>query len=291
MFFIKLLSFGEALWDVYPDNKYIGGAPLNFAAHFSALGGEAYLLSCVGDDYLGDEILKRLEQWGVKTDYVFKESNLQTGKCLISLNESQMPSYNLLNNVAYDFIKLPESIPSDFDALYFGTFALRSVNNIKSLKKLLESVNFKEVFVDINIRAPFYSKETINFALSNSTILKISGEELPIVLKNIDLADSKYNIAAEQIADKFKNIKLIIITLGENGAFAYKTDLKKSYSCDAKKVDVVSTVGAGDSFSAAFLLKYSKGLDVADCIEFASKISGFVVASKEAVPDYDFANL
>jgi len=284
---MKLLSFGEILWDVYPDEKYIGGAPLNFAAHFVKQGEESYMLSAVGDDELGNSALDILRGFNINTDYVSISKINETGKCLVTLDSKGIPNYNLLDNVAYDYIINPDLTDTTFDAFYFGSLALRNSNNQETVSKILANNSFKEIFVDINIRKPFVSKEAINLAFTNATIIKISDEELPIVTDLLFNAEYDYKKAAKEISEKFGNIKLVIITLGEKGAFVYDCEKDVTYSCDAEKVKVVSTVGAGDSFSATFLNKYLSGLEIEECLKSASKVSAFVVSKAEAIPDYE----
>ena len=285
---MKVLSFGEILWDVYPDKKCIGGAPLNFAAHLARHRVETYMLSALGSDELGKDALLKLSDFGISAKYVSFPDEKKTGRCDVTLNKDGVPSYNLLDDVAYDYIDTV-CVDEDFDVIYFGTLALRSEYNFNSLSSLLASRHFAEVFVDINIRAPFYSKENVCFALENATILKVSDEELPVVAKMAGIEECNHKVFAKRLLDIYKNLKCIIITLGPDGACAFDTGGKKEYSCGASDVEVVSTVGAGDSFSAAFLYKYMGGCDIGDCLEYASSIAGFVVSRYEAIPEYTVA--
>lgn len=280
---MNLLSFGEIVWDIYPDKKCLGGAPLNFAAHFSKLGGEAYILSAIGSDKFKDETLSQIKEWGIRDKYLAISNIYPTGVCNVTLNENAIPTYDLKQNVAYDYISY-ENVIDDFDVLYFGSMSLRSDFNRKSISKLLESKKFKEIFVDINIRAPFYSNETVKFCLNNATILKISDEELSIVNSCISITESDIEKNVKMIFKRFSQLKLIIITKGLNGSICYNTVEGKIYSCDAEKTEVVSTVGAGDSFSAAFLFKYLNGEKINTCLEFASNLSAYVCSKIEAVP-------
>lgn len=284
---MKILSFGEVLWDVYFDKKYLGGAPLNFAAHIARHGFDAYILSSVGEDVLGNQTLERIENLGVVTDYVSLIKGKETGKCLVSLDENYVPGYNLLCDVAYDYIS-SENVSGDFDVLYFGTLALRGEYNCNSVKRLLESKRFKEVFADVNIRPPFYNKETVELAVKNATILKISLEELSLVLGLLDIDTTlDYSDAARSLCRKYANLSLIIITLGADGAYAFWGDGMCEYYCPCVPAEVVSTVGAGDSFSAAFLYQYLNGAGLEYSMDYASRIAGFVVSKYEALPDYN----
>ncbi len=289
---MKVLCFGEILWDVYPDEKCLGGAPLNFGAHLAKHGEDVYMLSALGRDALGDEARKQVTAWGMKDNFVSALDTFETGKCLVTLDENAVPSYNLLEDVAYDHIGC-DNVPDTFDVLYFGTLALRGEYNRRALDGLLTLHTFKEVFVDVNIRAPFYSADTVRFAVNNATILKVSFEELKTVAELLDIEKcGDYGTFSTTLADNFNNLKLIIITLGADGAYAYDCVVKKAYFSVSDKVKVVSTVGAGDSFSAAFLHKYLRGFDIQDCLAYANKIACKVVSEVDAVPEYrieDFA--
>ena len=283
---MKILSFGEILWDVYPDKSYIGGAPLNFAAHLARHRDGVFMLSAVGKDELGRKALERLYEWGVSARYVSVMDGKPTGRCDVTLDESSVPSYNLLNDVAYDYID-SGCICEDFDVLYFGTLALRGRYNFSSLVSFLKRSCFEEVFVDINIRSPFYSEKTVRFSLENATIVKVSDEELPIVARLLGIKETDYNGFAMRLSELYGNLKYIIITLGADGAYALDTMTGKEYFSKAKEAEVKSTVGAGDSFSAAFLHKYMDKNDISVCLEYASRVAGFVVSQYDAVPDYE----
>lgn len=281
---MKILSFGEVLWDVFDSGAFIGGAPLNFAAHLAKMGENTYILTSVGNDDLGAKTTQKIKEFGVKTDYISVSKMLETGKCVVSLDSNKIPKYNLLNNVAYDEI-LCDKIPNDFDVLYFGTLALRNDFNKISLKNLIASHCFKEVFVDVNIRPPFYSKESVEFAVNNATILKISDEELPIISEILGIAYGDDFI--KNLCTKYNNLKFIIITRGDKGSYCFDIDNNTKFTAKSVKVEVASTVGAGDSFSATFLQKYLSGNDIQNCLDFASKISAFVVSKTEAIPEYN----
>ena len=283
---MKVLSFGEGLWDIYPDSEHLGGAPLNFAAHFKKCGGESSIITAVGADALGKKTFDEIEKLGIITKYV-TYSEKETGKCLVTLDENLIPTYNLLDHVAYDCIKVPEFGTDFFDVLYFGTLSLRNENNRAVLKQIISENNFDEIFVDVNIRAPYYCNDTIRFALESATIIKISEEELPTVMGLVSESTPSVKESALIIGKEFPKIKMVIITKGDKGSFVYDRINEKSYECASQQVKLVSTVGAGDSFSAAFLAKYLKTKDIEKSLDFSTKISGYVVSCKGAIPDYD----
>ncbi len=284
---MKILSFGEIIWDIYPDKKCIGGAPLNFAAHARKAGAEAYLLSAVGDDELGRDALLFAEKCGMSTELISVLENGITGQCTVTLSDGGIPSYDIVENVAYDRIPFCEGLAGErFDALNFGSLALRGEHNRQAIDSLLSSVTFGEIFVDINLRAPFYSRENILFCLDRATVLKVSDEELPALMSEMGYPVCHARQCIEHLAERHKNLKLIILTCGGDGARAFDVSSRRFYSCEAKKVKVISTVGAGDSFGAAFLVNYLRGCDIDACLKKASEISGIVVSCAEAIPNY-----
>lgn len=281
---MKILSFGEIIWDIFGEKKHIGGAPLNFAAHCTLLGSKSWLASAVGDDDLGKTAVLQVKDFGINTEHISVMQGKETGKCIVCLDENAVPSYNILDDVAYDYIQVPE-VKDMPDVIAFGTLALRRENNRKVLSQILKTHTFSEVFADVNIRAPFYSRETIEFCLENATIVKISDEELPVVTESIFGEMFSIEDASQKISDKYSGIKTIIITKGADGSCCYDCRTGKFFFADAREVNVVSTVGAGDSFSAAFLSKYMENKPYTECLEFASEISAFVCSNVEAVPE------
>ena len=283
---MTLLSFGEIIWDIYSstNKQTLGGAPLNFAAYTSLLGNTAYLASSVGVDALGVKALEEIKELGLKTEYISTAEETATGQCLITLDQNGVPSYNILKDVAYDRIVLPFKLPETFDTIAFGTLALRDKHNRETLRDILSNNKFSEIYVDLNIRPPFYSKESIDFCLSNATIVKISDEELPLVTQTLFHATLDLQHAIASITEKYAQIKMLLITCGAKGAFCYDCRKGSTHFCSAESVPVVSTVGAGDSFGATFLTLYDKTKDIPYALKLSAKISAFVVAHKEAIP-------
>ncbi len=282
---MNLLSFGEIIWDVYgEDQRTLGGAPLNFAAYASLFGANVWLCSAVGTDELGEIAIEEIKKLGIQIEYISTEEKKVTGQCRINLDKNGIPSYNILEDVAYDRIALPHELPRNFDAIAFGTLALRNAKNRETLGKILKGNVFSEIYTDLNIRPPFYSEESIDFCLSNATIVKISDEELPTVTQTLFDKTLCLNSAAISIAEKYPQIKLLLITCGGAGAYCYDCLSGERYFYPAKSASVVSTVGAGDSFGATFLTQYERTRDIPQALELSARVSAFVVAHKEAVP-------
>ncbi len=280
---MRILSFGEILWDVFGEERKIGGAPFNFAAHIAELGGESYLVSAVGRDEMGFEAIAKAKEMGIKTDYISLMSDFKTGVCNVTLKNG-IPNYELFTDVAYDHI--PEHRPmGKFDAVYMGTLAMRENVSKKSFEKLFTFLkvrnNVKEVLFDVNFRGSFYNRETVNSLMRETTILKVSDEEI------IFFGKRSYIDTCIELGKKYPKLKYICLTMGKDGAAVYDCKKRRMLFSDIPKGNVVSTVGAGDSFAAAFLYFLLSGNRLEVCLDKAVILSDFVVGNLEAVPKYD----
>jgi fructokinase len=286
---MKILVFGEILWDVFPGKYEIGGAPLNFGAHLAKLGAEVSVVSAVGNDDLGLESLRMVRDFGIDDRFI-KVVEKPTGVCNVSVDEQGNPTYDLVRDVAYDNITVDEEVfNSRYDAFYMGTLARRSKVSSETFRKLVEKCKYDEVFCDINIRQDFYTKEIVEESLVHSTIIKISQEEAFVFNETGLLEYSNLEELSIKLAKDF-DIKLVLITLGEKGAFLYSAKENAFFKSIPAPVKVVSTVGAGDSFSAAFLYNYLNGKDLQACLDKAVQLSSFVVTRLGAVPEFDPSN-
>ena len=237
---MKILAFGEILWDIYPNERCLGGAPLNFAAHAQRSGAESFLLSAIGRDEEGVTAREELKRLKVHECFVATLPEKPTGKCVVTLQENGLPIYHLLENVAYDAIPFHEKLKEgNYDALSFGTLALRGRENRHVLKKILQLGICKTIYCDLNLRAPFYDKKLVESILPVCNILKMSEEELDIVSDFLKIPFSEREEKVKEIAIRFPNLQVLIITLGEKGAFAYEGFFERFTYCEAVKTEVV----------------------------------------------------
>lgn len=278
---MKIISFGEILWDVFGETKTLGGAPLNFASHCARLGAECLMISAVGSDENGAEALALARESGVNTEYVAVDRRYPTGVCNVTLTNG-LPQYELVKGVAYDHIP-PTAPRGNFDALYMGTLAMRSADSRRAFRFLAKNASYGEVLFDMNLRGGFYTRDLVTELLHETTILKISSEEMGFF---------GYRDPVRQcmdISEKYPNLKYILVTLGADGAFVYDcTDTARRVLFSEKpQSKPVSTVGAGDSFAACFLVNLLAGKDIGICLDRAVMLSDYVVTQLGAVPDYD----
>lgn len=281
---MKIIAIGEIIFDVFGEDAVIGGAPLNFCAYCSSLGAEAALVSAVGGDDFGEKALSELERFGVETKFV-SQNGLSTGKCLVTLNNG-IPSYDVLRPAAYDMIEINADSVKEYcaDVFAFGTLIQREEKSKNVIKRILRECEFKEIFCDVNLRKSCYDKESCRLCLENATILKISEEEEPLLEEfGFYKSDDNEEKLLMNISAAFGNIKLILFTKGENGSVVFDADKNEFYRFSAVETEVVSTVGAGDSYSAAFICEYLENGDIAKAGEKAAKLSARVVAAKKAI--------
>lgn len=286
----KILAIGEIIWDVYPESREIGGAPLNFASHCVICGAEGRLLSAVGSDALGDEALAFLARVGVDASFVERVA-LPTGQCTVTLDAQGIPHYRIEEGVAYDHISvsptLLEYVQNGVDACAFGTLIQRTPAARETIRELLRVGRFTEVFCDVNLRPNSYDAETTRFCLENATILKLSREEEPLLgqLGLYSAPSDDPTTVLHSIAKAFQNLHTILLTDGKDGSYAFLCRTGTVLHCPAYNAGpVVSTVGAGDSFGAAWLVSYLEGDTPEESLKKASVRSGQVVARREAIP-------
>lgn len=280
---MKILAFGEILWDIFDTKKEIGGASFNFAAHMSKLGADCSIISALGKDALGENALEKVKALSIGTDYIgFLDK--PTGICQVTFHENT-PQYELVKGVAYDFIPT-QNINDPVDAFYFGTLAQRSEVSQATLLTSLETLNTKEVFFDINIRQQYYSKDIIENSLKKTSILKISREEMGVFFQ-LKITDSDSIEELCKTLSATYPLKLILVTLDKDGAMLFDC-LKKEFMYSRKpESKVVSTVGAGDSFSACFLYNYLNSVSLEQSLDRAVTLSDYVVTKLGAIPEYE----
>lgn len=276
-----VVGMGEALWDVLPEGKKIGGAPANFAYHVSQFGLPSCVVSAVGDDDLGREIIENFTAKGLKQ--LIADVPYPTGTVQVEIDQSGVPQYEIKENVAWDNIPYTERLESLAErttAVCFGSLAQRNVVSRNTINRFLDVVSRNEenlIVFDVNLRQGFYNKEILCNSMKRCNILKINDEELVTVSRmfgypGIDLQDKCWILLGKY------NLKMLILTCGINGSYVF-TPGNVSFQ-PTPKVEVADTVGAGDSFTAAFISSVLKGKSVLEAHSLAVRTSAFVCTEK-----------
>ena len=281
-----VVGMGEALWDMLPEGRKLGGAPANFAYHVSQFGLDSRVVSAVGDDELGNEILanfaeKQLECQIEKVAY-------PTGTVLVTLDEKGVPCYEIKEGVAWDNIPYTsalDNLAKQTRAVCFGSLAQRNAVSRETINRFIDEMpqdeNVLKIF-DINLRQHFYNKELIEASLTKSNVLKINDEELVVVGEMFGFADIDFQDKCWILLAKY-NLKMLILTCGTEGSYVF-TPGEVSF-LETPQVQVADTVGAGDSFTGAFVAAILNGQTVKDAHRLAVDVSAFVCTQNGAMPE------
>lgn len=278
-----VVGIGELLWDVLPTGKRAGGAPINFVYHATQMGAEGYAISAVGNDLSGTEIVQELEKNHISNSLGTVE--YPTGSVMVELKEG-IPTYTIIEGVAWDHIPLTqESIDliKRADAICFGTLALRSQASKETILSLLSYAREDALrFFDINIRQSYYSKELIETLLHKANVFKINDEEL-VLLRDMCKLEGSDEEVCRQILQKY-NLKYLVLTAGCAFSSIYTTN--EVSTIPTPRVEVADTVGAGDSFSGAFVYSVLTGKSLREAHQTAVETAAFVCTQEGAWPPY-----
>lgn len=281
-----VVGMGEALWDVLPEGKKIGGAPANFAYHVSQFGLNSCVVSAVGDDKLGMEILDNFRE--KKLNCMIETVPYPTGTVQVELDAAGVPCYDIKEGVAWDNIPYTpalEGLARQTRSVCFGSLAQRSVVSRETINRFLSAMPDGEgqcKIFDVNLRQGFYTKEILCNSMRQCNILKINDEELVTISRmfgypGIDLQDKCWILLAKY------NLKMLILTCGVNGSYVF-TPGEVSF-VETPKVEVADTVGAGDSFTATFVASILKGKSVNEAHKLAVEVSAYVCTQNGAMPE------
>lgn len=280
----NVLCFGEVLWDCLPHGRFAGGAPLNVAYHLNKLGVRSWPISCVGADTSGDDLLLQLMALGLPIDLVNTRTDKATGVVYVMLDDG-MPSYTIVDDVAWDCIDLDERLLSDCEpvsAIVFGTLAQRHEHNQTSLTQLFERAPDALKVLDVNLRPPFDTAELVWELADRADIVKLNREEATELTKDCGATDVEQ--CARTISVR-SNCDTVCVTCGAAGAGMLTRETW--HWVDAQPVVVRDTIGAGDAFLAALV----NGLLTApshpnQILAKASRLAGFVASCESATPNY-----
>lgn len=280
-----VVGIGEALWDILPEGKKLGGAPANFAYHVSQFGLQSQVVSAIGDDKLGNEILENFRNKGLNT--LIEKVEYSTGIVQVQLDNVGVPCYDIKENVAWDNIPFTDKLKrlaKRTSAVCYGSLAQRNIISRETINAFLDAMpdtKGRYKIFDINLRQGFYTKEILCNSMTRCNILKINDEELVTVSRmfgypGIDLQDKCWILLAKY------NLEMLILTCGVNGSYVF-TPGHVSF-VETPVVEVADTVGAGDSFTAAFIAAILKGKSVPEAHQLAVNVSAYVCTQHGAMP-------
>lgn len=284
--FNYVVCFGEVLWDIFPSGSRAGGAPFNVAYNLFKMGIDTKMLSRIGNDTLGQQLLNQIDQWGITTDFIQVDRERPTGTVLANFDEHGEAQYEIVKEVAWDYIEaLPKhkELIQNSKAFVFGSLIARNEVSKKTLLELLEHSKFR--IFDVNFRPPFIDFDFIKELLHKADLVKMNKAELRTILEFLgeDYIDEDTSIRHLQ---NYFDLNEIILTKGSKGARYFVGST--SYNFPAVHIEIADTVGSGDSFLAGFLSKRIQGRSPEEIMKQATSLGGFITSKSGACPDYTY---
>jgi fructokinase len=283
---MNITSIGEILFDIYPNHKRLGGAPLNFIYHVKKLTGNGNIISRVGKDVLGNKAVNDLKHSGLSFEYIQHDNLHPTGMAIIHLDDSGNPNFKIDTDSAYDFIEMNDEnehlIIADTDCLYFGTLAQRSELTRKTIQSFFN--RGLKYFADLNLRQNFYDEEILISSLKAADFIKVNYEEMHILNDVILQGEYHTEKVAYELMEKFE-ISMIAVTRGKDGSSIFENG--KRYDHSIVDVKVVDTTGAGDAFAAVLCVGYLHGLEIPYINKLANDFASEICQFEGALPKYD----
>lgn len=287
----KIVCFGEILWDNLKEGRRLGGAPLNVCYHLNKLGINSSIVTQIGSDPDGIEILKELKRLGVSDEFCTTSAYKPTSTVNVKVTEPEQISYEIVEDVAWDYIKCTDDIKklvTNASGLVFGSLIARNEISRHTLFGLIKKSKYR--IFDVNLRYPFYSKDLIYSLLEETDLLKLNEDEITIISKWLGSGrGEEINQKITYLQACFPNIKEIILTRGSMGAI-YFSDTE-SIKVDAYPVEVQDTVGSGDAFLAGFVANKINKKPIRTALQQASILSSYIAGQRGGCPEYDLQDL
>jgi fructokinase len=284
----EVVCFGEVLWDILPTGPLPGGAPMNVAYHLKKLGANPALITKIGLDKYGEDLVNILAKSGVSTELIYVDYEHTTGLVYANVNDHHEVVYDIVYPSAWDFIEMKdEMIKVVKDAKYFvyGSLTSRNKTSRDTLNQLLEVAQTK--VLDINLRPPHFNRTGVEDLLKSADILKMNIAELELItgwFSNFQSIEERIQL----MQNEFK-IETLIVTMGGDGALVnHKGSV---YKHAGFKVEVADTIGSGDAFLAGFLHQLLNHSPVNDALTFASGIGAFIATQQGACPNYQVSQI
>jgi fructokinase len=277
----KIICFGETLWDMLPDGAMPGGAPMNVAIHLHYQGYTPTILSRIGKDELGNNLLSFLQEKGISTEYIQVDETQQTGLVQADVTNKTHVTYTIIDPVAWDYIRYEEQaarLVQESDVFIYGSLASRSKTTCETLFNYLPLASLK-VF-DVNLRPPHYFPKHIQQLMAHASIIKMNHHELTEILSWYGQTLSEKE-GMEYLMQRF-HTDVLLVTRGENGTSVFTPE--GYFEHPGFQVTVEDTIGSGDAFLAVFLHQYLSGMAISQILPFACAVGAYVATQRGATP-------
>lgn len=285
-----VVCFGEVLWDSLIDGRRLGGAPLNVCYHLMKMGVPSTIITQIGDDQNGEDIINEFDRLQISKTHCQVSDRYPTSTVEVHLGENNKVNYEIVEKVAWDYISYSKQISDLVEgsaAFVFGSLVVRSSVSRETLMRLIDKSSYR-VF-DVNLRKPFYDRDTLLILMSKANLLKLNEDELEVIGNWLSLDVVDEDTILSDIMNRFESIAEILLTKGAEGAVYYSREQK--ISVPAYKITVKDTVGSGDSFLAAFIAKRLLGQSVEEALHAAVLLSAYVARRNGACPIYNVEDL
>jgi fructokinase len=285
---LNVVGVGEVLWDLLATGPQLGGAPTNFAYHVHALGGQVQMITRVGPDDYGWEVIRRFQKMGLPDIPVQMDLSAPTGFAKVELTGNGLAHFTIQEDVAWDYIEAtPEALAAarDASAICFGSLAQRSDVSRRTIQQLVGATPAPALRIfDINLRQQFYSRNVVEQSLALANIVKLNEDELPVLSAMFGLRGTSAN-QIQQLAQMF-TLALVAYTRGAKGSLLYQNEpgTARWSDCASQPVKVIDTVGAGDSFTAALALGLLHKMDLDEINSIANQVARYVCSQPGATP-------
>lgn len=280
-----IAGLGEVLWDIYGEQKFLGGAPANFAAHVQQAKHRGLVLSRVGQDDLGKTLCAALAEMGLDVAAVQIDPWHPTGTVKVTLDQAGVPSFACTKNVAFDYLEFDKKwqlLAAKIDAVLFGTLAQRNEKSHQTIMDFLSAASRAIKIYDINLRGwNERTKQVVESSLKKADVIKLNDEELAALQRVFNRTDTSHFVL--ELLRKY-DLRLAAVTLGKGGAIIWSGENR--YYSPGFQVDVVDTTGSGDAFAAGLVIKMLQGAPIAEMAEFANLLGAFVATRQGAVPKW-----
>jgi fructokinase len=281
----KVLCFGEVLWDMLPTGAKAGGAPMNVALHLHKIGAEVGLVAKVGDDKLGNDLIRFIDTFGLNPSMVQVDDNLPTSQVLVHLDKDKNATYEICEDVAWDTIIISDSnrqFAQEASVFVYGSLASRFEKTRATLLDLLAASSAYKV-MDVNLRPPYIEQGIIELLLSKADLAKVNDDELYLIAKNNGVEGDEETLM-KWMADFF-DCETICVTKGAAGAILYMNN--EFVSHPGFKIQLADSVGAGDAFLGGLISAIIQGEEPKEAITYACAVGAYVASKEGATPEYN----
>jgi fructokinase len=279
----KIVAFGELVWDIFGEDKMLGGAPANFIFRINSFGDKGFLLSRVGNDDYGREVLKKMVELGISKENVQIDNVFPTGLVDVKIDSEGRPDYHIKKDVAFDHIEFTAEalrLVRDADCLCFGTLVQRYGISKNTLRELISEAPKPVKFLDIKLRKDCYTRSIIENSLQCANILRLKENELYSLKNELGLFEFETKALTSEILNEYE-LDLVLVTRGKGGAFALDKD-NNFYEDNGYAIDLIDTVGSGVAFSAGFMHYYLNGKGIAESLKFGNAAGALTAATHGA---------